>query len=61
MESMNVFGQSVKVTESMDCVRGGDHRRLVMDARVDYLNRAISPDDKFVLCGRCVHAVSLKV
>jgi hypothetical protein len=58
---LELFGQSVKVTEAMECVRGGDHRRLVLEARIDYVKRAMSPDDKFALCGRCGRAVSLKV
>jgi len=58
---IQVFGQTVKVTDSLDCAWSGDHRELVSDARVDYLNRGIMPDDKFVLCGRCRLAVSLKI
>jgi hypothetical protein len=58
---LKVFGESIRVTEELDCERGGDHRKLIAEARVDYLNRGTLPDDKFVLCGRCVKAVSLKI
>ena len=58
---MKFLGQIVEVTELMDCARGGDHRKLVLDARVDCLNRGMVPDERFVICGRCVKAVSLKV
>lgn len=58
---IQVFGQQISITEEMDCQRGGDHRKLIADARVDYLNRSTLPDDKFALCGRCVKAVSLKI
>lgn len=58
---IQVFGQTVKVTEAFDCERGGEHRKLISDARVDYLNRGTLPDDKYVLCGRCVKAISLKI
>jgi hypothetical protein len=58
---LQVFGQTVKVTDAIDCERGGDHRKLISDARVDYLNRGTMPDDKFALCGRCVKAISLKI
>jgi len=56
-----VFGHDVKITVEMDCERGGDHRRLVMDARLDCLARAVNPDERFVVCGRCVKAISLKI
>jgi hypothetical protein len=58
---LQVFGEQVHITDEMECMRGGDHRRLIADARVDYLNRGTLPDDKFALCGRCVKAVSLKI
>jgi hypothetical protein len=58
---IQVFGQIVTVTDALDCERGGDHRKLIADARVDYLNRSMLPDDKFAFCGRCVKAVSLKI
>lgn len=58
---MKIFGQAVESTDVMDCSRGGDHRRLVAEARVDCLTRAMNPDERFVLCGRCVKAVSLKI
>lgn len=58
---LQVFGQQIVITDEVECSRGGDHRKLISDARVDYLNRAVHPDDKFALCGRCVKAISLKI
>lgn len=58
---LRVFGQSVDVTEEMECLRGGDHRKLVMDARLDCFEHCMDPDVRYALCGRCVKAVSLKV
>jgi len=58
---LQAFGETVKLTDALECERGGDHRKLISDARVDYLQRGMLPDDKFVLCGRCVKAVSLKI
>jgi hypothetical protein len=58
---IQAFGQAITITDAIECARGGDHRKLIADARVDYLNRAIHPDDKFVMCGRCVKAISLKI
>ncbi len=58
---LQVFGQLVKTTDSLDCDWKADHRKLVSDASVDYLNRGVLPDDKFVLCGKCRMAVSLKI
>jgi predicted PP-loop superfamily ATPase len=58
---LQVFGEQVRVTEAMDCRRSGDHRKLVAEARVDYLKSGVLPDDKFALCGRCGQAVSLKI
>jgi len=58
---MEFMGYNVEITTSLECWRGGDHRRLVLDARVDFVNQGVAPDDKFVLCGRCAKAISLKV
>lgn len=58
---LKVFGESVQITEEMECMRGGDHRKLIADARVDYLNRSVLPDDKYGLCGRCGKAISLRI
>lgn len=58
---MKVLGHDVELTEEMDCSRGGDHRALIRDARVDCLNRGFSPDERYALCGRCAMAVSLKI
>lgn len=58
---LKLFGQAIEITEVLDCERGGDHRKLVMDARVDCLNRGFNPDERYAVCGRCVKAVSLKV
>lgn len=58
---LQVFGEQIHITEALDCERGGDHRKLISDARVDYLNRGTLPDDKFALCGRCVKAISLRI
>ena len=58
---LQAFGQTVRLTDALECERGGDHRRLIADARVDYLNCGTLPDDKFALCGRCGKAVSLKI
>jgi len=60
---MQVYGQQIETTNEMECSRGGDHRQLVMDARMDCLRQArpLNPDDRFALCGRCVKAVSLKI
>lgn len=55
------LGYNIEVTESLECWRGGDHRLLIREARVDYLNKGNSPDDKFVVCGRCTKAISLKI
>jgi hypothetical protein len=57
---VQVFGQAVQVTE-MDCEWKADHRKLVMEARMDCLNRGFAPDERFVLCGKCRKVVSLKI
>ena len=59
---LEVLGEKVRVAETLlECERGGDHRKLVLDARVDCLTRGFMPDERFALCGRCRKAVSLKV
>jgi hypothetical protein len=57
---MRLFGQEVDTT-GLECERGGDHRRLVAEARVDCLHRALNPDDRYVLCSRCAKVVTLKI
>jgi hypothetical protein len=57
---MKLFGQEVDQT-GMECQMGGDHRQLVTEARVDCLHRALSPDERFVLCSRCAKVVPLKI
>jgi len=58
---MEFLGYHIEVTDSLECWRGGDHRQLIMEARVDYLRNGNVPDDKFVVCGRCTKAISLKI
>lgn len=62
---LSIFGETIEVTDSMECGRGvkgnGDHRKLVLDARVDCLDRSFNPESRFVLCGRCSKAISLKI
>lgn len=58
---IQVFGESVRVTDLLDCRWNGDHRKLIADARVDCLNRGLLPDDRYALCGKCRMAVSLNI
>lgn len=58
---LKIFGETVEITEAMECARGGDHRRLMLDARTDCLARALNPDTRYALCGRCAKALSLKI
>lgn len=55
------LGLHIEVIDSLECWRGGDHRVLVHDARVDMLHQAINPDERFVICGRCAKAISLRL
>ena len=57
---MRLFGQEVNEI-GLECPMGGDHRRLVLDARTDCLHRALLPDDRYVLCSRCAKVVPLKI
>lgn len=57
-----VFGTKAEVTTERQCTRSDqDHVLLRNEARVDRQKNNFNVDDSFVICMRCVKAVSLRV
>jgi hypothetical protein len=56
-----LFNTTIEPGDINYCERGGDHRQLVREARVDRMRKEKDVDQSAVVCARCIRAISLKI
>jgi hypothetical protein len=59
-QTIELDGFEIEIASELYCDRGGDHRELVDQARIDRQRLGHNLDESAVLCVRCMKAIPLK-
>jgi hypothetical protein len=56
-----LFNTTIELGSIDYCSMGGDHHKLVAEARWDRIKKEKNVDESAVVCARCIRAISLKI